>query len=60
VYVFSIHSGGEISYKTVHETALLMYYTFPANNSDTSEIQPHTDSELHKWFLDYKPTGKRD
>jgi len=44
----------------VHETALLMYYTFPANNSVTSEIQPHTDSKLHKQFLDSKPTGKRD
>ena len=59
VYVFSIHNRREISYKT-HETALLMYYTFPANNSVTGEIQPHTDSKLHKQFLDYKPTGKRD
>ena len=60
VYVFSIHSLREISYKTVHETALLMYYTFPANNSVTSEIQPHTDSKLHKQILVYKTTGKRD
>jgi len=60
VYVFSIHSLREISYKMVHETALLMYYAFPANNSIASEIQPHTDSKLHKQFLVCKPTGKRD
>jgi len=39
VYVFSIYSLREFSYKTVLETVLLMYYTFPANNSVTNEIQ---------------------